>query len=247
MELHSFILVSLIGLLLGSFANMCIYRIPRNMDIVLKRSHCTVCENSLKPRDLVPIFSFLKLRGKCRYCRTSIGTKYLTIEIIAVIISIMTFLKHGASIEYLFFIPVITILIVISFIDFDHMIVPDSLVIAIVMASIIKGMYKFNLVGFYYLTEILKSFAFIFTMFIIIYIASKGSIGHGDIKLFLALSLLLRLHDSINAFIVTYITAATVSIILVLLKKKRINSIIPFAPFISFSFFIVGILKIHFI
>lgn len=248
MEYCNIFIVVITGMILGSFASMCIYRIPRKEDIIFKRSHCTSCGMELKAEDLIPIVSFLINRGKCRYCKEKVDSAYLLIEIISLIISVIIYKLYGLNIEYFLLMVIMTILLIISFIDLKHLIIPDMLVLSILISALIKMVYVFRYYDLdYYISQSIKGFIFILVTYLIIYTLSKGSLGHGDIKLSLALSFLFSLRESVNSFLTAYIIAAFVSVTLIVFKKKKLKSVIPFGPFISVSFFIVGVLKYYLI
>ena len=121
MDLYSTHLGTLIacvlGLVLGSFYNVCIYRIPEKKSIILPPSHCPNCGRIIPFYDNIPLLSYLILRGKCRACKTPISPRYLIVEVLTAIISVGLFLKYGPSLYYLVYLAFSSALIVISFID----------------------------------------------------------------------------------------------------------------------------------
>ncbi len=131
------ILIFIYGLLIGSFLNVCIYRIPREESIIFPSSHCPNCGTSLKWYDLVPVLSYIFQKGKCRYCGGEISQQYPIVELLNAIMYLFIYLQFGFTLEFLFYAIIFSILIIITVIDLQHMIIPDSLVIAIFIFTII--------------------------------------------------------------------------------------------------------------
>ncbi|MBW2596587.1 MAG: prepilin peptidase, partial [Deltaproteobacteria bacterium] len=125
MECLSPILSAILGAIVGSFLNVSIYRIPSGKSIVFPASHCPACEHPVKFYDNIPIISYIILRGKCRNCNERISPIYPAIELLTAVMSLLLFLKYGLSFEYLFSFVFTCALIVITFIDLKHQIIPD--------------------------------------------------------------------------------------------------------------------------
>ncbi|MFI3210545.1 MAG: prepilin peptidase, partial [Peptostreptococcaceae bacterium] len=117
------------GIILGSFYNVCIYRIPLKKSIVSPPSSCTNCGNRLNIVDLVPVFSWIFLKGKCRFCGNEVSSRYISIELLTGVIFVLIFLVFGYNISTIYYMIFSSILIVITFIDIDHLIIPDRIVI----------------------------------------------------------------------------------------------------------------------
>jgi len=116
-----------LGLVLGSFLNVCIYRIPRGMSIVYPPSHCPSCGHRLSPLDNIPLLSYMLLRGKCRYCGASISPRYPLVELLTGLLVLSLYIKTGASVDFLIYLPFITCLVALSFIDIDTGRLPDRI------------------------------------------------------------------------------------------------------------------------
>ena len=115
------------GAAIGSFLNVCIFRLPAHISIVKPLSQCPRCRKQIRFYDNIPLISFLILRGKCRDCGERISWRYPLVELITAVLSLFLFLKFGATLNYLIFFIFTAVLIVITFIDFDHQIIPDVL------------------------------------------------------------------------------------------------------------------------
>lgn len=235
------LLISLYGLLIGSFLNVCIYRIPREENIAFPSSHCPNCNTKLKWYDNVPVFSYLTLMGKCRYCGDKISPQYLVIELLNTIIYLIIYSHFGFSLELFFYAIIFSILIVITIIDLQHMIIPDILVIFILGSTIIYKLVSYLLYS--NPPELLNSLGGLVLsalLFIIIIIVSKGGMGGGDLTLIGALGFILGIKMIFLTIFLSFILGAIISIFLLITKIKRKKDPIPFGPFIILGFIITA-------
>ena len=233
------ILVSLYGLLIGSFLNVCIYRIPREESIVFPSSHCPTCGTSLKWFDLVPVLSYIAQRGRCRYCGGKISPQYPMVELLNSLVYALIFWRFGLSLTSLFYAIIFSILIVIAFIDLKEMIIPDILVIFIFIIAIIYKVLSFilyskplnllNSIGGLVLSSLL---------FILIIFLSRGGMGEGDVTLIGSLGFILGVREIFLNIFLSFILGAIISIFLLITKLKNKKDPIPFGPFIVLGFFI---------
>lgn len=233
------LLIFLYGLIIGSFLNVCIYRIPRRQSISLPSSYCPNCSASLKWYDLVPVFSFIAQGGRCRYCREKISPKYLIIELLNPIIYLMIYNKFSFTLEFFFYTIIFSLLIIITLIDLEYMIIPDILVILILVITI---MYKLASYIFYnnslgFLNSIL-GLVLSSSLIIIIIIVSKGAMGWGDVTLIGSLGFILGLKNIFLTIFLSFLLGAIISVILLATKIKGRKDPIPFGPFIVLGFFI---------
>lgn len=231
-EFMLIIFVLIIGLLVGSFLNVCIYRIPRNKSIVFPPSHCTNCSTRIKPYDLIPVISYIFLKGKCRTCGEKISIKYPIVELITGILFVLTFLKFGLSIDLIKFIILISILIIVSFIDFEYGIIPGKIMIISASFGVILNIISFglSLSLLTYLYGLLIGGGVIFLI-----VVFTGGMGGGDIQLMAVIGLFLGFAQTILTLLLSFIIGAAVGIILILLKKKSRKDSIPFGPWISLA------------
>lgn len=234
-----YILIFTLGIIIGSFLNVCIYRIPKEESIAFPSSHCIHCSHALKWYDLVPILSFLSLKGKCRYCGGVISPQYPIVELLNGIIYLLLFLYFGLTINFIFYSFILSILIIISFIDYFHQIIPDGLVLLILVSTIIHKAFIYIV----YKTPLsfldsISSFIGAGLLFFIIALVSNGGMGGGDIKLSAVLGFILGLKKTLLNILLSFIIGAVFSIILLLSGKKGRKDAIPFGPFINISFLI---------
>lgn len=225
-------IILLFGLFIGSFLNVCIYRIPNNQSVSYPPSSCSNCNTRIKYYDLIPIVSYILLGGRCRSCGEKISLRYPSIEGLNGILYFLLYNTYGFSLSTLFFMPIVSILIVVTFIDYDHMIIPYRLNIMLGILGIINillGMYpvtaKSSMIGA----------AVGFGFFFLIAIVTGGQMGGGDIFLMGVLGLILGLGDILMVTVLSFITGAVLSVILLITKIKDRKDPIPFGPFIALS------------
>lgn len=227
--------IFLTGLFIGSFLNVCIYRIPRGESILYPPSHCPTCDAKLKAKDLVPILSYLFQKGRCRYCGEKISLQYPLIEALNALVYLLLYLKFGLTVSFLKYAFISSLLIVISVIDYYHKIIPDKTIICGFM-SVIVFITLYNFKG-----NIINGTLGLLVgggFFLLISVVTNGGIGGGDIKLMALLGFLLGWKEIILTSVLSFFIGAIISIILILLKIKGRKDYIPFGPFISVSAFI---------
>lgn len=244
-----YIMVFILGLLVGSFANVCIYRIPDGKSIVVPPSACMSCGSRLRPLDLVPVFSFLFLKGKCRYCGKPVSSRYPLVELMTAAVFTGVFAKYGLTPYFFAFIFLMTILIIVFFIDIDHRIIPDGLVIAGLAGgialfawniykpmSVVYGDEKWwtPLLGAISGSGILLAVAIIG---LIIY-KSDDAMGMGDVKLLAPIGVFLGWRLGLAALFISIVLAGIVSLVLIITGVKKKKDTIPFGPFIVIGTFL---------
>lgn len=241
MDVLIMVFIFLLGIVIGSFLNVCIYRIPKEESIAAGGSACQSCGTKLTAIDLIPVVSYFVLRGKCRKCKAKISPQYPIIEIITGIIYLLLYLKFGLSWLLPIYMGLTALLIVITLIDFRHMIIPNGLVIA----GLVIGAAQ--LAASIFTTGIFESwsvyaigfFAGGLPLFLIAglctYILKKDAIGGGDIKLMAMAGLILGWKLIIPAYFIGIVVGAVISIVLLASGKKKRGDEIPFGPFLCFG------------
>ena len=144
------VFVFLITTAIGSFLNVLIYRLPLKISLVKPSSHCPNCKCKIKWYDNIPIISYIILRGKCRNCKEKISIRYLIVELLTGVISTLIFLRFGISLMSLFGILLFLLLIPLSFIDVEHLIIPDSIIIGLLVLGVV-GIF-FNNINYFFIT-----------------------------------------------------------------------------------------------
>lgn len=219
------------GLCIGSFLNVCIYRIPNKLSIARGSSMCPKCAAPLRPADLVPVFSFLFLRGRCRTCKAPISAVYPIVEILCGALFLFSFYLFGISIQTLVAWIAVSVLIVASFIDIRTMEIPDGVSVALAIA----GILAFFIPGSVWWDRMLGIACAAGPLFLI-HIFSKGAaMGMGDVKLMAAAGLILGVKLSFFALFSAVIFGAAVGAILLAAKIKGRRDEIAFVPMLCFG------------
>lgn len=243
MTIYFSILFFIIGIIMGSFYNVVGYRLPKGESLIYPSSHCTNCNHKLTPIELIPVFSYIFLGGKCLKCKNKISLFYPLFEFATGILFVLSYLIFGLSLNCLLSITFISMILIIIISDYQSMIINDSVLIvfSIIMIielyfirglsglgmSIINGIFSF---GVMYLIKIFGDFIF-----------KKESMGGGDIKLLFVFGLVLGLPMSIISIFLASIIGLPISLILL---KKNTTHEIPFGPFLGISAIILFLSKI---
>lgn len=237
METILLIYLFIIGLLLGSFYNVVGLRIPNNESIVKPRSHCTTCNRTLTAIDLIPVFSFIFLRGKCRTCGTKISAIYPLIELITGLLFALSFYVIGFNPELVIALAFVSLLMIIMVSDINYMIIPDKVLLFFLVILGIARVFS-PLTPWW--DSILGAIVG-FSLLALIAIVSKGGMGGGDIKLFFLIGLVLGTKETLLAFFLSTLFGAVIGGVGMLIGKVKRNKPIPFGPFI-----VIGSLMTYF-
>lgn len=241
--------IFILGLVIGSFLNVCIYRIPLKESIAKGRSQCPHCQNQLKSYDLIPLLSYLFLKGRCRVCKKPISIQYPLIELLTGIEFIIFFYLYGLTIDFFAVAMLCCILNVVFFIDLKHMIIPNKVVLfgtivglGLQLYHIFTGNYGLYMgfsqySGFIAIGLVLSFLILIYVLSLIIYKGQAG-IGMGDIKLYIPLGLFLGWPLTLISLWFAVVLGGIVGVILLSFVKIDRKSMIPFGPFIVIGVFI---------
>jgi leader peptidase (prepilin peptidase)/N-methyltransferase len=244
-----YIVVCVFGLVIGSFINVLICRIPEGKSIVAPPSACMKCGTRLKPPDLVPVFSYIFLRGRCRYCGAAISPRYPAVELLTAAVFVVLFAKFGLTVAFFSYAFLMTILTAVLFIDYDRRIIPDELVIAGLLGGaavfacniFMPGKLAYGDENWW--TPLLGLIA---GSGILLLVAIAGSLiyktedamGIGDVKLLAPIGVFLGWKLGLAALFLSVLLAGVVSLLLVILGLKGRKDTIPFGPFIVLGTFI---------
>jgi len=230
------VLVFIFGSIIGSFLNVCIYRLSMN-NLKLSFSFCPSCERPVNACDIIPILSYIFLRGKCRQCGAHISIKYPIVEFITAFLFFILFKKYGLSFEFFVKTLFISLLVIISFIDLDSKTIPDILSIGGLLAGFVLAFFRKPL--FFYqdaLYGILVSGGVLFIIsFGYRFFAKKEGIGSGDIKLLCMIGAFCGLKGAIFSFLIGSILGVLIGLPMMLIKGENAKYGIPFGPLLSFS------------
>jgi prepilin signal peptidase PulO-like enzyme (type II secretory pathway) len=224
-----YIFVFIFGVCIGSFLNCVIYRLEQKRKIT-GRSFCPNCKHKLSWIDLFPVFSFLCLGGKCRYCRNKISIQYPLAELATGALFILLF-NYQNILQSVFYWIIASFLIILFIYDLKHYLIPDMVLFPAIAITLI-----YNLISPYSITKFwLVFFAIIIAsgFFLVIFLASKGKwMGFGDVKLAILMGLLLGLPNVLVALFLAFFFGAIIGVILMIFGKKGLKSEIPFGPFL---------------
>ncbi|MCR5585137.1 MAG: prepilin peptidase [Lachnospiraceae bacterium] len=246
-ELFNFILLItiLLGLSVGSFLNVCIYRIPRHESISFPPSHCPNCMNKIKWFDNIPVLSFIILKGKCRNCKSKISIRYPLIELLNCVLWIVTFIYSDNRLQCLTGFAFSSILIIVSCIDLQSMEIPDSLNVAILLLAIVKFIASLVLGGDLkdllidlFVGALAGSLLLYGLYMLLLKLVGKEGLGGGDVKLAFACGAFLGWKEVLFGIALSAYIGLLVILIYSIIKRKGIKGAIPYGPFLSLGFLI---------
>ena len=228
------------GLLIGSFLNVCIYRIPKKENITTTRSHCMNCGNVIKWYDLVPVISFLLLGGKCRNCGAKLSIQYPIIEILNGLIYCLIFAMLGLNLKSVLTMALASTLIVIAIIDWRTYEIPFGLNVFIAVLGTISVTNKLINRDFSGALDCFIGAICVSVFLLLIYLITKGrGIGGGDIKLMAAAGLFLGWKSCILAFVIGCILGSVIH--LIRMKISNQDHVLAFGPYLSAGIFIASL------
>lgn len=223
----AYIIVTAVGLIFGSFTNVLIARIPAGESIVTPPSHCPHCGHRLGVLDLVPVLSWLWLKGKCRYCRERIRPRYPLVELLTAALFIGVFLRWGLSAWTLAGWALTVILVSSAFIDLDEGIIPDVITIPGVVLGLVVS---FVTIGFF--PALWGALAFGGVLFLVAVI-SKGGMGGGDVKLAAVIGAFTGLPGAVITLLLSSFLGAVFGIALMLMGRAGRKTPVKFGPFLA--------------
>jgi len=229
-----YLFVAAFGLVTGSFLNVVIYRHNTKESFVRPGSRCPGCRTFLKAKDLVPLFSYLALKGRCRYCGLKLSPRYPLVEAAAAVLFLISFFHLGFTPLLFKYIVIFSILLAISGIDLEQQIIPNRFVLVLFCWVILWQLLYPELNA---LSAVLGFFLG-GILFYLIAVLSKGGMGGGDVKLMAVLGFAIGMPMVFFVFLIAFLTGALVGILLIILKKKGRKSPLPFGPFLALAYFI---------
>ncbi len=228
------LLVFIYGLLIGSFLNVVIYRLPENKSIVFPGSHCFNCNTRLKVVDLIPVLSWVFTKGKCRYCGEKVSWQYPLVELITAILFLLLFLNFGFSVRFFILLLLISVLIVCSVIDLKYKIIPNkitypSIIIALILSFILNHItFISSFIGILIPGGLLLLLALLY---------GKG-LGMGDVKLVAVIGAVLGWQFTLLGIFIGSFFGAIIGITLMITGVIDRRTRIPFGPLISIGIII---------
>jgi leader peptidase (prepilin peptidase)/N-methyltransferase len=248
-------LTFIFGLLIGSFLNVVIVRLPGGLSIVTPPSHCPRCRQSIRAYDNIPLLSFLLLRGKCRKCGEPISWRYPLVELMNGLFYVWVASEFGVNGEGLLLMAFCSSLIVITFIDFDHQIIPDAItlpgaLIGVLIAPFFMatlsdplpfGLDRLVPLGWSYLAGLLNAVLGLLSgalpLMTVGWLWEKlrniEAMGGGDVKLMAMVGAFLGWKGALLTIMLGALSGSVIGVALILLKRQEADKVIPFGPFLA--------------
>lgn len=221
----------IIGAIFGSFYNVVGLRVPKKESIATPPSHCPACQRRLTALDLVPIFSYIVLKGRCKGCQTKISPIYMVTELVTALLFLLAYVELRLTAELAVALLFISLLVIINVSDLAYMLIPNKILLFFLpllvfarMASPLEPWWD-SIVG-----------ALVgFGVLLFIAVVSKGGMGGGDIKLFLLIGLVLGTLKTLLALFLASIIGLVIGIMVLQLRKQGRKTPIPFGPSIAIA------------
>lgn len=235
LEIVPYIVIFIFGIIIGSFLNVCIYRIPLHQSIVTVSSHCMTCGRKLKWYDMIPVFSWLLLGGKCRSCKSKISLQYPVIESLNGILYVVICLVNGMDLFSLIYCLMTSALLTLSLIDWRTYEIPPGInaflfILGVAAAVLDRGNLLSHLAGMVCVSGFLG----------ILYLISRGrAIGGGDIKLTFACGLILGWKQIILAFLLGCIIGSVIHLIRIRVQGE--GHVLAMGPYLSAGIFLAAL------
>lgn len=235
----------LIGTCLGSFANVCIYRLPKGKSIAWPPSFCPKCNHKILWYDNFPLISFLLLKGKCRFCQEKIASRYFIVEFLTGVLTLFLFLRFGISLKFLIYLIFVLSLIIVSFIDIENFLIPDCIVysgigLGLVLSFFYPGLHLSSASP---LVALKTSFLGVLlgggSLFIIGYLGGlvfkKEAMGGGDVKLLAMVGAFLGYKSVFLTIFLSSLAGSIIGLTLIFLKIKKRTDYIPYGPYLALA------------
>jgi len=226
-----------LGLIIGSFLNVCIYRIPRNLSIVFPSSRCTACNNEIRAWDNIPVISYLLLGGRCRNCKAKISARYPLVEALNAFLYAVIVWRYGIGWNSVVYAVLCSSLIVITFIDLDFQIIPDRITLAGIPLGLVAGSFLLNdpfmraeLLG--YKVSLIGLFAG-GGLFYLVAVLSRGGMGGGDIKMMAMVGAMMGWKSVLLTTLLGSLGGSLIGVFLMIFKGRGRKTKIPFGPFLA--------------
>lgn len=224
----------LFGATVGSFLNVCIYRLPKSESVVFPASHCPRCDSSIRWYDNLPILSYLILKGKCRRCGEPISVQYPLVEFLNAVLTLFIFLKYGPTLSFLVLFLFCSALVVITFIDLEHQIIPDSITLPGILIGFAVSFFipspgwRNSLIGIVAGGGSLLLVAYGYHL-----VTKKDGMGGGDIKLLAMMGAFFGWIAVPFIIFVASLAGSVIGVTLMVARKENSKLAIPFGPFLA--------------
>jgi leader peptidase (prepilin peptidase) / N-methyltransferase len=221
--------IFIFGLIIGSFCNVVIYRLPQGKSIITPGSRCRSCTAPIHPWDNIPVLSYLLLRGRCRACKERISPRYLFVELTSGVLYVLLWRRFGLTTPFAVYALFTSSLLIIALIDLDHKIIPNIITLPGIAVGLGLSVWALPITPLTSLFGLLVGGA----LFYLIAVVSKGGMGGGDIKLIAMIGAFLGWPGALFTIFSGALLGSLVGVTLMLLGKKGRKDKVPFGPFLS--------------
>ncbi len=247
-------LIFIFGLVLGSFANVCIFRLPKGKSIISPGSYCPNCKKPILWYDNIPLLSYIILKGRCRYCNKKISPRYFIVELLTGVLFFLIYKNFGLTSSFFIYSIFILSLIIVGFIDIDTFLISDVVVIPCILLGLI---FSFAFPHIHNLSGNFESFIYSFEgillgggVLILLSFAGKiafkkDAMGGGDVKLLAMIGSFLGWKCVFLTLFFGSLFGTIISLILIGLKKRKIEDYVPFGPYLGLGAVISLFFKGH--
>lgn len=221
--------VAIFGLVIGSFLNVVIARLPEGRSLLWPPSSCSACGAGIAWRDNVPLVSFVALRGRCRACRSRISRRYPLVEAATAALFVAAYLAFGVTLEGLVAAALLGGLLAITVIDLERQIIPDAITLPGILAGVVANLATGRVPP----VDVALGITVGAGLFLVIILASRGGMGGGDMKLGAMLGAFLGWKVLLLAVFLAVLAGGVVAVALIALGRRGRKDAIPFGPFLA--------------
>ena len=234
MDAAGLIIVAVLGAIVGSFLNVCIWRIPREESIVFPASHCPACSHPIRLFDNIPVISWLILRGRCRDCGEAISVRYPLVEVLTALLAALLFWKYGFSLPWLCAFVFTSALIVITFIDIDHQIIPDVISLPGIPLCFLASVLVMDVPWHESLIGVLAGGGVLYAIAAAYeWMMKREGMGGGDIKLLAMLGAFSGWKSLLFIILCSSLAGAVIGVAVMALQGRDMKYAGPFGPFLA--------------
>jgi len=228
------VVVFVLGTLLGSFANVCIYRLPQRLSLVFPGSHCPCCQEALRPWHNMPLLSYVMLGARCATCKTAIPLRYPLVELGNGLLYVFLYYQYHFAVPGVVFALLVTTLLIVSCIDIMHTIIPNAITLPGIVVGLATSLWLTPVgLGNAILGILFGGGLFLLMAVLSVLILNREGMGGGDIKLIAMIGAFLGWHAVLVTIFLGAALGACVGIVLILLRRQARKEPVPFGPFLA--------------
>jgi leader peptidase (prepilin peptidase)/N-methyltransferase len=232
--MEALILIGLFGLCWGSFLNVVIHRLPRGLNLSRPPSACPACGTRIRPLDNIPVLSYLLLGGRCRACRVRVSPRYLCVELLTPALLIVDFTRFGPGLPFFAAALLTSALIVLAFIDYDHKLLPDAVVLPTAALGLLYALVREDMTFLQALLGAAVGAGFLLLVFGVYYLVrKKEGLGMGDVTMMVMVGAYLGWGKTLLTLILASFAGAIVGGIILVARKKDLQYALPFGTFLA--------------